>query len=580
MLSFIILLKDVCLFFSAFISCYAKNEDFGSSTVVKAIIQILIALLGAFYYLHAQEALKTSMFDMKLFTQHLSKLGSDSLEGRAPGTPGGNLAAKYLANEFAKIHLKQFSSKTKYYQHIPFHGSKALYNSKLNIRFGSEAIGFRLKEDFLMYNTNNPVFIPNETPMVFAGYGISAPEFDYNDYHDLDVEGKIVVFLDGEPYSEDPDYFNGALPSIYSLPESKQRIALSRGARGSILIPLYSNIKSDDWEKAVHDFSFENLTLATSPSTNFDIIINPQIAGLLFTGSGYTLNELLEMQSSTRVKSFPLNGLLTFQGSFKQRDFVSPNIIGIVEGDDANHKDTYVIVSAHYDHLGIGTAVKGDSIYNGVFDNAAGVSALLEIARVFSDTAYYKRRSIIFLLLTAEEYGLLGSEYYIQNPILPLYKTVANINIDGIASYDRFKSYVALGAEFSSIQSFVNNAAEIRGLKRTEISEKFKRENSFAKSDQFSFAKAGIPSILITEGTDYENISSEEGIAKLIEFARNIYHSPFDDLTQTINYDAVKQHIDFIFGVIDELVNSENKPEWNFNSPFRYARILSQKRLK
>ncbi|MEW6654124.1 MAG: M28 family peptidase, partial [Bacteroidota bacterium] len=338
--------------------------------------------------------------------------------------------------------------------------------------------------------------------------------------------------------------------------------------------------ENDDWEKAVHDFSFENLTLATSPSTNFDIVINPQIADLLFTGSTYSLDKLLEMQRGNRVKSFPLNGLLTFQGSFKQRDFVSPNIIGIVEGDDASYKDTYIIVSAHYDHLGIGPAVKGDSIYNGVFDNAAGVSALLEIARVFSDSSYYKRRSIIFVLLTAEEYGLLGSEYYTQNPIQPLYKTVANINIDGIASYDKFKSYVAVGAEFSSLRSFVKNAAEIRGLKETSIPGMFKRENSFAKSDQFSFAKAGIPSILITEGTDYENISRAEGIMRMIEFAENIYHTPFDDLTQIINYDAAQQHIGFIFGVVDELVNSENEPEWNFDSPFRYARILSQKRQK
>ncbi|MEW6652661.1 MAG: hypothetical protein AB1394_04235, partial [Bacteroidota bacterium] len=153
---------------------------------MKAVIQIIIILYGAFCYQYAQVVQKSSMFDMKLFAKHLSKLGSDSLGGRAPGTLGGNLAAKYLANEFAKIRLKPFNNETKYYQYIPFHGSKPLYNSKLNIRFETESIGFRLKEDFLMYNTNNPVFIPNETPMVFAGYGITAPEFDYNDYYDLD----------------------------------------------------------------------------------------------------------------------------------------------------------------------------------------------------------------------------------------------------------------------------------------------------------------------------------------------------------------------------------------------------------
>lgn len=544
-------------------------------------IQILLLVLsGIVSCSYAQEAKVFNRYDMKMFEQHLKILGSDSLEGRAPGTRGGNLAAKYLANEFAKLHLNPINEQTKYYQFIPFHSSRPKYNSILSIRFDTETIGFNLKEDFLMYNSSNPVFIPKETQMIFVGYGISAPEFDYNDYHDLDVEGKIVVFLEGEPYSEDPNYFSGTLPSIFSLPEAKQRTALSRGARGSILIPLSHYHNSSYWEKTNQLFSFDDLTLATSPSTNFDIILNPQIAGLLFTGSDYSLNDVFKMIVENKIKSFTLNGLLTFQGSFKQRDFVSPNIVGLVEGDDPNFKDRFILVSAHYDHLGIGPAVKGDSIYNGVFDNAAGVSALLEIARVFSDASYYNRRSIIFILVTAEEYGLLGSEYYTQNPVRPLYKTVANINIDGIASYDKFKSYVAIGSEFSNIEYFINSATINKGLKSTAIPDEFNTGNTFTKSDQFSFAKAGVPSVLISEGTDYENISTAKGTSQMIDYIKNIYHTPFDDLTQPINYKAVEQHIDLIFSVIDELVNSENEPTWNIDSPFRYARILSQKRLK
>lgn len=545
------------------------------------VIQILLLILFVIESCyHAQVARSSNRFDMKLFEQHLNILGSDSLEGRAPGTRGGNLAAKYLANEFDKLKLTSINEQTKYYQYVPFHSSRPQYNSKLSIRFDTETIGFNLKEDFLMYNSSNPVFIPNETQMIFVGYGISAPEFDYNDYHDIDVEGKIVVFLDGEPYSEDPNYFNGTSSSIFSLPEAKQRTALSRGARGSILIPLSYYHDNLYWGKTNQLFSFDDLTLATSPSTNFDIVLNPQIAGLLFTGSNYSLNDVLKMIIENKIKSFTLKGLLTFQGSFKQRDFVSPNIIGIVDGDDPNYKDSYLIVSAHYDHFGIGPAVKGDSIYNGVFDNAAGVSALLEIARVFSDPSYYNRRSIIFILVTAEEFGLLGSEYYTHNPVRPLYKTVANINIDGIASYDKFKSYVAIGSEYSSIEYFINNASINRGLKSTVIPDQFNTENTFTKSDQFSFAKAGVPSVLITEGTDYENISSAEGISKMIDYTKNIYHTPFDDLKQHINYNAAEQHIDLLYGVIDEIANSENEPTWNNDSPFRYSRILSQKRQK
>ncbi|MDP2038040.1 MAG: M28 family peptidase, partial [Ignavibacteria bacterium] len=415
---------------------------------------IAFSVIAASPFLHGQSNLKKEMFSKELFKNHLSYLGSDSLEGRAPGTHGGNLAAKYLAKEFEKLKLTPIGKEQKYYQYIPFHGSKPLHNSKLSIKFDSELIAFRLKEDFLMYQTSNPVFIPNETQMVFVGYGITANEFDYNDYHNLDVEGKIVVFLDGEPHSTDPNYFNGEIPTIYSAPEVKQRIALAHGARGSILIPNRET-SGFNWKKATQDFAFENLTLASTPSTSFDIMINPEIADLLFTESGFTIEDIYTMKKENNLKVFPLNGVLTFQGSFKQRDFVSPNIVGIIEGDDPTYNDSYVLVTAHYDHLGIGPAVKGDSIYNGVFDNAAGVSALLEIARVFSNTDFYNRRSIIFAILTAEEFGLLGSEYYVNNPVKPLYKTVANINIDGIASYDNFKSFVAVGKEYSTLINFV-----------------------------------------------------------------------------------------------------------------------------
>lgn len=530
--------------------------------------------------LFAQSSSMKELFSKEAFKKHLSYLGSDSLSGRAPGTHGGNLAAKYLSNEFDKLKLTPIGKDQKYYQFIPFHGSKPLHNSKLSIKFESELIGFRLKEDFLMYQTNNPVFIPIETQMVFVGYGISANEFDYNDYHDLDANGKIVVFLEGEPNSTDPNYFNGDLPSIYSAPEVKQRIALSYGARGSILIPNRIELGGFSWDKAIQDFAFENLTLATTPSTSFDIMINPEIADLLFTNSGYTLENIFRMKKENNLKVFPLRGVLTFQGSFKQRDFVSPNVVGIVEGDDFSYNDSYVLVTTHYDHLGIGPAVRGDSIYNGVFDNAAGVSALLEIARVFSNPDFYNRRSIIFALLTAEEFGLLGSEYYVNNPVKPLYKTVANINVDGIASYDNFKSFVAVGKEYSTLINFVRNAAAAKNLKETEIPDKFNSENTFTKSDQFTFAKAGIPSLIIIEGTDYVNISREEGIKKMIDFASNIYHSPSDDLTQPLNFEAALQHINLLFGVIDELVNSETEPEWNAASPFRYARILSRRGMR
>jgi hypothetical protein len=543
-------------------------------------IFLFFLLLNIAQFCFAQNNKTTDQFSSKLFQEHLRFLGNDSLEGRAPGTKGGNIAAKYLADELKKIGLKPIDNNSNYFQYLPLHGSRPLYSSTLNIEFGLKLITFKLMEDFLMYQSNEPIFIPNFTEMVFVGYGIVADEFNYNDYTNIDVEGKIVVFLDGEPASLDSSYFNGNLPTIYSTPEVKQRIALSRGAKGSILIPDNNPGNNYNWQEKIRQFSFENMSLASTPSTNFDIIINPDIAGILFTGSGYTLEEILNTRLTYKLTSFPLQGKLTFQGKVKQRDFVSPNVIGILEGQDPDFKDSYVLITAHYDHLGIGPAVKGDSIYNGVFDNAAGVSALLELARVFSAPDIYKKRSIIFALLTCEEFGMLGSEYYVQNPVKPIYKTIADINIDGIASFDNFKSIVVLGEEFSSLSDLISNVANQQGLSISEIPKEFRSDNSFAKSDQFNFAKAGIPSALILDGIDYKNLSKEEGIKKLLNYSINIYHSPFDDFTQLINFDASMQHINLLFEVINELVNSGKEPEWNDNSPFKHARVLSKAKRK
>jgi Zn-dependent M28 family amino/carboxypeptidase len=269
-----------------------------------------------------------------------------------------------------------------------------------------------------------------------------------------------------------------------------------------------------------------------------------------------------------------MNCGISFRGEFKERDFIASNIIGMVEGKDSELKDSYMIVSAHYDHLGIGVPVKGDSIYNGVFDNAIGVSAVLELARIFSEKVESKR-SIIFILLTGEEKGLLGSKYYTDNPVVPLYKTVADINIDGVALFDNFKSVIGIGAEYSTLTDFLNNVAADDKVKVTHIPSEFRNADAFSRSDQVSFANAGIPSILVMEAPDYVSMSKEEGLKKFIKYSENIYHSPFDDLSQYMNFDAAVQHIDIIYDLCKMLVNSEEVPVWKNDAPYINARLRS-----
>ena len=305
-----------------------------------------------------------------------------------------------------------------------------------------------------------------------------------------------------------------------------------------------------------------------------NLIDNPHFNwSKLFENSQHSLEEVYFLHKEKRITSFPLNAELSFKGEFTRRDFIASNIIGMIEGSDPKLKDSYLIVSAHYDHLGIGEAVAGDSVYNGVYDNAIGLAALIEAAKVFSNLTVKPKRSIIFLLPTGEEHGLLGSIYYTDHPVVPLHKTVANINIDGLASFDRFKSIVAVGYEYSTLDRFLNETARQVGLKLADIPSIFKRTESFSRSDQLAFANAGIPAILTMEGLDYENISTEEGIEKFIEFSQKYYHTPFDDLNLPINYSAAIQHIEFIVKLIYNIADSDAEPEWHEDSPFINARL-------
>ena len=312
----------------------------------------------------------TYLFSKDNLRASLNFLGSDSLQGRGTGSIGEEIAAKFIANNFLEMGLKPLGADNNYFQYIPMHGSIPQDQSELAIHYTDTSYSFKLNRDYLLYTSGEQTFISSSSPLVFVGYGIVAPEFDYNDYQQIDVQGKIAVFLEGEPISNESFYFKGEAPTIYSLPEAKQRIALGRGAVGSILIPSKKNYTDEQWVNTVSEFSFENVTLASSVNKNLSILINPAAAQNLFFNSLFDLNDVYKMHDENNMRSFHLNCELSFKGLFKERDFLSPNVIGLLEGSDAQLKDSYIIVSAHYDHLGIGAKIKGDSIYNGVLDNA------------------------------------------------------------------------------------------------------------------------------------------------------------------------------------------------------------------
>jgi len=516
-------------------------------------------------------------FESDSILKHLNFLASDSLQGRGLGTDGIEIASKYIANKFQQYGLKPNPKSNNYFQEIPMHGSLPLSSSELKLYNKDSVITLRYSQDYYLYKGGQQTYIPSPLEIVFVGYGIFAPEYDYNDYQSVDVTGKIVVYLDNEPLSDDPDYFNGRSPTHYSFAEVKRQIALSRGAAGTIIIPFENY---NDWNFVKRDFDLEDINLAYSVTSNLSLIINPECVNYIFKNSGYSFEDIVKMYNSHKMKSFELKTLLTFKGSFKERNFLEKNIIGILPGVDEKLKDSYLIISAHYDHLGIGISVNNDSIYNGALDNAIGVSVLLEIARVFSKFEVAPKRTIVFIAFTGEEKGLLGSTYYCDNPVFPLYKTIANVNIDGIAFFRDFKSIVGVGAEYSSLEDKLLETANRYQLTVEDIPDEFNSINAFTNSDNYAFAFNGVPSILILEGIINKTKSREEVIDAFVDYYLNRYHTPFDDLNQNIDIIAAERHAKIIFDFCFSLSNSSIAPEWKKDSPFLKAKLrnIAEKR--
>ncbi len=519
-----------------------------------------------------EEPLIKVEFSKKKMQRHLKYLGSDLFEGRGTGTKGGELAAKYIAIELSENELIPIGENNTFYQNVPMHGSTPSSNTKLTIYSNGSKTPLILGKDYLIFNSAEQTFVSDPVPLVFSGLGIIAPEFDYNDYLHINTENKISVYLEGEPQSEDSAYFNGGIPTVYSLPEAKKRTAVSRGALGSIL--LLSEEKND-WEKLVNSYSFEHVTLGYTTSKSLSFIFHSKVSSLLFSQAPYDYSETITKSKSGNLNSFDLNTELSFKGEFNRRDFLAQNVIGFLEGSDSELKDSYLIVSAHYDHLGIGPAIRGDSIYNGVLDNAIGVAGVLELSRIFSSLKTPPKRSIIFVLLTGEEKGLLGSRYYTYHPVVPLYKTICNINVDGLAVYDEFNSVIGIGEEFSTLKINFESAVKKNHFEIPQLTSEYLNNEMFYRSDQIAFAQAGIPSMLVLDAPDSRNSESSQTFEKHKVYIEEMYHSPFDDLNQVINLDTAIQHLNLIFDLIYEIANSSEEPKWYNNSPYRNARLQS-----
>ena len=508
--------------------------------------------------------------------KNIEVLASDSFLGRMPFTKGEDLTIDFLQKKFAAVGLEPGNGNS-YLQDVPLVNIKttAAPDMQVNTAKGN----FKLKglEDYVIWTNKTDSVSLNNADLVFAGYGVVAPEYNWNDYEGIDVKGKVVLVLVNDPgyNSGDSTLFKGKTMTYYGRWTYKFEEAARQGARGCLII---HNTQAASYPFAVVQNNWNGSRLRLDPrgkdEQHADVIgwISGPAANKLLTAAGYD-STLLAKADQRGFKAVPLNEQLTTSISVQAEYNKSHNVIGKITG--ASRPNEYVIYTAHWDHLGVGKAdEKGDSIYNGAMDNASATAGLIEIARAFKSLPAPPERTIILLAVTAEEQGLLGSEYYAQNPIYPVAQTVANINMDVLNPFGKTADIIVVGRGQSDLEDYLQEAATKAG--RHISYETHPEAGYYYRSDHFNFAKVGIPALYTERGIDVIGKGREYGEQLDKEYNDQRYHRPAD------NYDAATwtmegaiDDLQLLFQVGKRLAFETRMPEWKKGSEFKAIRDKS-----
>jgi len=499
-----------------------------------------------------------------MWWKHIEYLASDELAGRETGSEGHRRAAQYVADAFKRAGLKPAGTQG-YFQPVKFVSRKVveIRSSVAIVRNGKEEPIVLGDEATLSMGIEQAP--RTEAPIVFIGYGLTVSEMNYDDLAGLDLRGKVVMLLTGGP-AEIP----GPLRAHY---QNTRWQALKRaGVIG--VISIQSPIGQDiPWERSKlarlrPSLSLADPSLSENAGMQFAMTVNPAKAEKLFVGSGHSFAEILKLAEAGKpLPRFAIPASVRATVAFEKQTLESQNVAGILPGTDPKLKNEYVVLSAHLDHVGKGEPINGDTIYNGAMDNASGVATLLEAARRFSETHKRFRRSVIFLAVTAEEHGLLGSKYYAAHPTVPERSIVANINIDMFLPLFPFRSFIVQGLEESDLAADLQSVAKEIGVEALTDPEPERR--AFVRSDQYSFIRRGVPALSLKVG--FIKDSPEHEIVK--RWRKERYHAPSDDLQQPIDFEAAARFNEAYLRIVEAVANRPERPRWNDNSFFkRFAR--------
>ena len=507
-------------------------------------------------------------------------LASDGFEGRGPGTKGETLTVNYLVDEFTKLGLKPGNTDGTYIQKVPLVGITP-DGAPLVFKKGAQEQRLKWHDDVVAWTKHvaNTASL-DDSELVFVGYGVVAPEFTWDDYKGVDVKGKTLVMLVNDPPvpdpanadALDPKTFGGKAMTYYGRWTYKYEIGKEKGAAGVLLIH----------ETGPAGYPFD--VVQSKVTEQFDLITPDKNMGRVAIEGWITLDQgkkllqmggqdfdtLKKLAATREFKPVPLGVTASMTLHNTLRTIDSRNVIAKLEGSDPTLKNEYVVYTAHWDHLGIGTPVNGDRIYNGAQDNAVGCAGLLEIARALTKVPTPPRRSILFLSVTAEEQGLLGSEYYSVTPIYPLAKTLANINIDGLNVHGRTKDLILVGLGASDLDDYARAVAAEQG--RMVKADAEPEKGFYYRSDHFNFAKQGVPALDPDEGTEYVGKPADYGRKVRDDYTQHRYHSPSDVVLPDWDLSGAREDLKVFFTVGYRIAMASRYPEWKSGNEFRAKR--------
>jgi Zn-dependent M28 family amino/carboxypeptidase len=513
--------------------------------------------------------------------QQVRFLSHDLLEGRGTGQRGGDLAAEYIGTQFALYGLKPAGDHGSYLQKVPMVGVTPGADTRFTLVAAGDAakgvkeIDLKPLTDYVAYDQTQQPESNINAEIVYVGYGIEAPEYNWDDYKGVDVKGKVLLMLVNEPPSDDPKFFGGKALTYYGRWTYKYEEAARKGAVGAILIHQ-TDMASYGWDVVRNSFSGEKsyLKLDGTPRLKAAAWIHLDIARQLATAAGMNLDQMMSQAKSRDFKPVPMNFRLSAHMVSKVRPFESNNVIAVLPGADAELKDEGIFYTAHYDHFGIRPDMPGDNIFNGAMDNATGCGIILELARVYSQAAQKPRRSIFFSAVTGEEQGLLGSEYLGKHPPIPAGKISLDLNFDNVMPLGAAEEVEVSGAERTTFYPAVQATAQdfrfkIRPDARPEA-------GHYYRSDHFSLARVGIPSFSVNEGMKFKGHDEAWGIAQDADFTAHRYHQPSDEYHPGLDWTSDAAMARFGFALGWQAANQQHLVEWKKGDEFEAARHASQ----